>query len=299
VTPARFFGWIRGPQRTDYYGLAERSKRVPSSELAVAEAALTGGGAIAARLIRQLREAPDVYRLRAEDGTYELRVSTKLAPVRGVPRSGWRTAWIPVTTKPAGRGIEMQVVVDFSGAVELVGRTADGARWPRDWDVRREDIEAIRSRAPWFDFPTPKQLQQARAEGARRLSTWLGEPDLLIGRVGQLQIEPPATSDEIAAFESREAFALPEAYRALIELANGVEIGKLVVLGTHDAYRLDIPGPDRLVIAPPNEEGALTLAATGAVVWVAIDDETADGRIEAPDLRTWVRRQLAPRTRVT
>jgi len=188
-------------------------------------------------------------------------------------------------------------VVDFSGAVELLGRTADGARWPRDWDVRSEDIEAIRSRAPWLDFPTPRQLREARAEGARRLSTWLGEPDLLIGRVGQLQVEPAASSDEIATFERREAFDLPDAYRALIELANGVEIGRVVVLGTRDAYRLDIPGPDRLVIAPPNEQGALTIAPTGEVVWVAIDDETTDGRIEAPDLRTWARRQLARRTR--
>ena len=298
MPPARFLRWIRGPRRTDYYGLADRTKRVPISELAVAEAALTGGGAIAGRLIRQLREAPDVYRLRAEDGTYELRVSTKLAPVRDVPRAGWRTDWIPITTRQTSRRIEMQVVVDFSGAVELFGRTADGAPWPRDWDVRSEDIEAIRSRAPWFDFPTPGRLRQARAEGASRLSTWLGEPELLTGRVGQLQIEPPATRDEIAAFESREAFDLPDAYRALIELANGVEIGRVVVLGTRDAYRLDIPGPDRLVIAPPNDQGALTLAATGAVVWVAIDDETADGRIEAPDLRIWVRQQLARRTRV-
>jgi hypothetical protein len=298
VPPARLFRWIRGPQRTDYYGLADRTKRVPTSELAVAEAALTGGGAIAGRLIRQLREAPDVYRLRAEDGTYELRVSTKLAPVRDVPRSGWRTAWIPVTTTQTSRRIEMQVVVDSSGAVELRGRTADRARWPKDWGVRSEDLEAIRSRAPWFDFPTPRELRQARAEGAARLSTWLGQPELLIGRVGQLQIDAPATSDEIAAFETREAFHLPDAYRALVELSNGVEIGRVVVLGTRDAYRLEIPGPDRLIIAPPNEQGALALAATGEVVWVAIEDETADGRTAAPDLRTWVRQQLTRRTRI-
>jgi hypothetical protein len=53
-----------------------------------------------------------------------------------------------------------------------------------------------------------------------------------------------------------------------------------------------MPGPDRLVVAPPNEDGVLTLATTGEVVWVAYGDETTDGQIKAPDLRAWVRQRL-------
>lgn len=289
---ARLWRWIRGPKRTDYYGLAERTKRVPGSELAVVEAALASGGAIAERLVRQLREAPDVCRLRSDDGTYELRVSTRLAPVRDVPRQGWRTDWIPLTAAPTGRRIEMQVAVAYPGIAEILGRTADGARWPKDWSVRAEDLEAVRARAPWYRFPTTRELREARMEGARRLSAWLGDPELLVGRAGQLQIDPPATNDEMVALEHRDSFALPDDYRALLRLANGLEIGRVVVLGTQDAYRLDKPGPDRLVIAPPDEDGALTLAASGEVVWVAYGDTTTDGRIEAPDLRTWVRQRL-------
>jgi hypothetical protein len=93
--------------------------------------------------------------------------------------------------------------------------------------------------------------------------------------------------------EARAGLQVPEAYRTLLEAANGIQIGRLVVLGTADGYRLDMPGPSRLVIAPPNEDGALTLAATGEVVWVAYGDETTDGEIRARDLRVWVRQRLA------
>lgn len=291
----RFIQWIRGPQRADYYGRAEPAKRVPVSELAVAEAALAGSGPIGERLLRQLREAPTVWRLRSDDGTYELRVSTKLAAIRDVPKGGWRTGWIPLDAAPTGRRIEMQVVAAYPGIGEILGRTADGARWPKDWSVRDEDIEMVRAQAPWVTFPTTEELRLARAEGAARLSEWLAAPELLLGRSGQFQAEPPASTAEVDAFEAREAFALPDAYRTLLTAVNGFEVGRLVVLGTGDAYRLDMPGPDRLVISPPNEDGALTLAVTGEVVWVAYGDETTDGRVRAADLRAWVRQQLEPK----
>ena len=125
-----------------------------------------------------------------------------------------------------------------------------------------------------------------------RVSDWLGDPEILNGRIGRLEVEPAATSAQIRELETRESFPVPEAYRAMLEAANGIQIGRLIVMGSEDAYRLDIPGPDRLVIAPPNEDGVLTLAAMGEVVWVAYGDETSDGQIEAADLRTWVRERL-------
>jgi hypothetical protein len=284
---------IRGPQGTDYYRAAERTKHVPAPELALAGAALAGGGPIAERLLRQLGEAPDVYRLRREDGTYELRISTKLEPVRDVPRSGWMSDWIPVRVVPSGRPVEMQVGAAWPGIASILGRTEDGARWPKDWHADTGDIAAALAKSPWVVFPTAKELRDARAVGSARVSAWLGAPELLKGRIGRLEIEPRATSDQIRDLTTRENFPVPEAYRTLLEAANGIEIGGLVVMGAEGAYRLDLPGPDRLVIAPPNEDGALTLAPTGEVVWVAYGDETTDGQIEASDLRTWVRDRLA------
>jgi hypothetical protein len=73
-------------------------------------------------------------------------------------------------------------------------------------------------------------------------------------------------------------------------MANGIGIGSLDILGTNDAYRLDIAGPARLVIAPPNEDGTLVLTESGAVEWIDIDDVAATGTVQAPNLRTWVRR---------
>jgi len=51
----------------DFYQRAERSRAVPAAELAVADAVLADGGPTARRLATQLREASDVYRLRAPD----------------------------------------------------------------------------------------------------------------------------------------------------------------------------------------------------------------------------------------
>ena len=289
-------GWlirrIRGPQRNDFYGVAEQTKRVPEPELAIAEAALAGGGPIAERLLRQLREAPHVYRLREDGGTYELRISTKLEPVRDVPRTGWMSSWIPATALPLGRRVEMQVGAMWPGIASILGRTEDGGRWPKVWQVDANDIGAVRAQGPGVVLPTAKELRDARTEGSARVSAWLGEPDLLKGRIGRLEVEPPATSEQIRVLTARQNFAVPEAYRRLLEAANGIEIGRLVVMGTEDAYRLDMPGPDRLVIAPPNEDGALTLALTGEVVWVAYGDQTTDGQVEAKDLRDWVRQRL-------
>jgi hypothetical protein len=291
----RFVRWIRGPRGTDFYALAERAKRVPSAELAVAEAALTSSGQIGERLLRQLREAPDVWRLRSGDGTYELRVSTTLAPIRDVPRSGWRTEWIPLEVAHTGRRLEMQIVAEYSGIGGILGRTSDGAQWPKEWAVRVEDIDLVRKQAPWLRFPTVAELKDAREDGAARLSAWLEAAELLRGRRGSLRVEAPATNEEIDGLAERESFALPDAYRALLTRVNGFELGRLVILGTGDAYRLDIPGPDRLVISPPDEDGALTLAPSGEVVWVAYGDETGDGQLRATDLRSWVQQQLARR----
>jgi len=107
-----------------------------------------------------------------------------------------------------------------------------------------------------------------------------------------LRADPAASDDELAAFEARESFALPDAYRDLLQVANGIGIGSLDILGTNDAYRLDMPRPARLVITPPNEDGAHVLTEAGAVEWIDIDDVAATGTVRAPDLGTWVRRRL-------
>ena len=289
--------------KTDFYDLAKRAPRVPPAELAVAESALAQGGPIAERLIRQLREGGasagrwgrlSVWRQIAEDGSYELRVSTR-DPVRDVPRAGWTSDWIPVSAMPAGRALELRVVMPQAGIVELLGRTLDGRPWPKTWEVGSDDLESIRARAPWLRLPTPAEIREARARAVAIVEEWLGESGVLKGKRGVVSVEPPAATEAIEAFEAAQGFTLPAAYRALLELADGIEVGRHLVFGTKDAYRLDMPGADRLVITPPDETGAIVLAPSGELLWIDIDDRTTDGRVLALDLRQWLRKHVSPR----
>jgi hypothetical protein len=277
---------------TEFYDLAERTRGVPAPELAVVEAALRGSGPLGARILRQLREAPSAYRLRSDDGTYELRVATydHLA-LRDAPSEGWVSDWIPITTADTARSIELRVCVDF-GLAMLRGRTTDGTTWPRVWEASSADIKRIASRAPRLALPTPQELRAARAGAAATVARWLGDTELLRGRRGIVTAGPAATNDDVRAFESRERFTLPEAYRSLVLVANGIRVGRLDVLGMSDAYRLDMPGPASLVIAAPDEDGALVIDEAGAVVWVEMGAATTEGRVVAPDLRAYATAKL-------
>jgi len=140
-------------------------------------------------------------------------------------------------------------------------------------------------------------MRAARASAVAAIEAWLGRDGALRGRRGVVRADPPASDGEVAAFAAKEAFALPEAYESLVRRADGVEVGRSIVMGTRHAYRLDMPGPPRLVIAPPNEDGALTIAESGEVVWVELGDETTDGRVVASDLRQWLTTKLTRRTK--
>jgi hypothetical protein len=274
-----------------FYESAETLRRIPDGERAVAEAALDGDGLIAADLLAQLRRPPDVWRRIDPDGRMELRISTT-AGIAGVPRSGWRSRPIPVRAMPGDRVLELTLVVPQAGILELEGRALDSRAWPRSWSVAPASLEAIRAGRPWLVLPTPAETVAARAGAISIVEGWLGAPGALTGARGVVAVEGPATPETIAALEAAQGFPLPEAYRALLLVANGVEIGDLAVLGTDDAYRLDMPGPDRLVIAPPDEDGALVLGADGSVRFVAVEATTGEGVIRGPDLRTWLRGAL-------
>ncbi len=282
----------RVPRGDDFYDLAERERRIPEAELAIAEAALARGGPLEERALRQLRETPEVSRLRSDDGSYELRIVTNDdLRIRGVPRAGWASDMIPVETTD-GAHLELRIQIHEAGIVGLSGRAKDVARWPRAWQVSATTLDQVRVRGPWLNLPTPAELKVERARAAAVIGDWLGDTDLIRGRRGILRADPAATEEILVAFESRESFRLPDAYRHLLRVADGIGIGSIDVLGTHDAYRLDIPGPARLVIAPPDEDGALVLDESGAVVWIDTDDQQGIGTVRAPDLRTWLAKRL-------
>jgi hypothetical protein len=282
---------LRAPVHDDFYGQAKHGRHVPAAEIAVVEAALVDGGPIATRLIRQLQEAPDVYRLWSPSGAYELRVSTRIL-IRDVPRQGWSSRWIQVESASPARLLEMRIQVDRSGVIGLAGRTNDGQPWPRTWSATDDALAAIRGNAPWLRLPTIAEIRAERARVAEAIGGWLGDSMLLRSRRGLLRCDPPASGEAIQALQVREQVSLPRDYVELIAVADGLEVGTLAILGTADAYRLDIPGPPRLVICPPDENGAMALDEGGQVVAIDIDDPSARGRVVATDLRAWVRRRL-------
>jgi hypothetical protein len=171
----------------------------------------------------------------------------------------------------------------------------DGRPWPSTWSIDPADLDMTRRAAPWMSVATPAEIGATHAGAIEIVEAWLGTPGLLGAKRGVIAIEPPASAEVIAAFEQAQAFDLPPAYRDLLLLADGIEIGSIVVLGTSDAYRLDIPGPNRLVIGAPDEEGAVVLAPSGEVRFVALGDPTSEGRLRAPDLRAWVRTRASSR----
>ena len=276
----------------DFYSAAEQVKAVPSGELAVAEACLSDGGPVAERAIRQLREARSVYRLREPAGSYELRVvSTDHLLIRGTPRSGWSTPSLDLDTTD-GRRLELAVTIQRAGFVGLSGQAVDGARWPRLWNATPATLASILDRAPWIDLPTPTAIRLECERARAMLRDYLTDPSALPLRLFSISADPPATDEAIETFEAQSAFTLPPAYAELLRRANGVEIPMRVVLGTRDAYRLDLPGPKRLVISPPDEDGAVVLLESGAVEFVTIDSPDGAGRPVAGDFRSWLAQEI-------
>jgi hypothetical protein len=280
------------PRGTDFYDLAERESRVPEAELAIAEAAAAGGGPLAKRALRQLRETTTAYRLRSAGGSYELRIVVfENLVIRDVPRAGWTSGWIAAETAE-GRPLELRFEIVEAGIIGLSGRTPDGLAWPKTWQVTPTRLDEIRAQGPWLQLPTPTELKADRVRASEVIRAWLGDPTLLRGRRGVIRAEPPVSNEALSAFATRESFKLPEAYRGLLEVADGIQVGPIGILGTRDAYLLDIPGPTRLVIAPPDEDGVLVLNESGAVEWIATDDRDGVGKTRAPDLRSWLAARL-------
>jgi hypothetical protein len=283
-------------RRTDFLGLARQVTKVPQAELAVAEAALAGAGPIGEELLAQLRDAAAAFRLVNADGTYELRVSTR-GRISFVPRTGWRSNPIPIEALPGNRQLEMQLDIGAQGVIGLLGRTLDGRKWPWTWSPAQGTLESIRARAPWLRLPTPEEQRAARTAAIEQIEAWLGEPGFLGRRRIAINAEPPASEDELRALEVNQHFTLPDAYADLLRRADGVDVGPLSILGTADAYRLDMPGPPRLVISPPDESGAVVLDGDGRVRHVDATQRTSEGRVVGPDLRSWVHRRLTRRER--
>ena len=208
-----------------------------------------------------------------------------------MPRDGWRSRSIPVETT-AGRRLHVELVVHEAGIIGIEGTTEDHERWPADWRVATDVLRAIEERAPWLALPDEEAMREGRVRAAQVVRGWLAPKAVVTLDGHRIVVRPPATEADLDSLVERSTFALPEAYATLLRSTDGVDIDGLSVLGTADAYRLDIPGAPRLVICPPDEDGALVLDLDGRVVHVDIDDPAGIGRALAEDLRSFVASRL-------
>lgn len=278
---ARLFGF----GRSDFYGAADRAHKVPIGELEVATAALLRGGPIADGLLRQLREAPDVYRLRESNGRYELRISATIE-VAGVPTDGRASAMIDVETVD-GRALGIRLVLHEAGIIGLHGVARDGRRWPNDWRPTAGSIERLERGAPWLRLPTHDQVLQDRSHARAAIAAWLGSSvDEL--RSVEIIADPPALARTVAALGDREQVRISPDYEAFLLTTDGARIDGHTLLGTRDAYRLDIPGATRLVIEPPTDDGVVVIDEAGRVLRIDLDGPN-EGDVIADDLQAYVR----------
>ena len=119
-------------------------------------------------------------------------------------------------------------------------------------------------------------------------------PGLAAAAADELRIYSPATSIAIGELELRTASRLPEAFRDFLAVSDGIDVGPIHVLGTGDAYALDMPGRDGLVIAwEPDalDDKVMVVRRTegdATVYSIAVHDTAARLMPRAPDMRAFV-----------
>jgi hypothetical protein len=194
-----------------------------------------------------------------------------------------------------GRLVRIQVGLDGGGFVGLRGNTVDRSAWPRTWTIRDVDLQAIRDAGPWIDLPTAAAVRLEREAIRERIRRWLGDDRALPGLLFSVDGAEPASDAAIENLGRRVGFPLPAAYVHLLRGSNGIAVFGVAILGTLDAYPFDGPGPARLVISPPDENGAFVLDATGAVEWIPVERPSSPGIRVAADLRLWFATRLGER----
>jgi hypothetical protein len=199
-------------------------------------------------------------------------------------------SWADACARYANPPAPMTVLTLMGLYASLRGMVETIMGGDRDFSGRAERVRAV----PLAELrlPTADEVLTEHRRAAQVIERWLADAGLGDAGLGDrwpgLSAEPPASDVAIQAFEAREGFVAPTAYRALLRVANGVDLGHITVLGTSDVYRLDMPGPSRLVISPPDGRGTVVLRESGAVEWIDLDDPAGIGQILAVDLRTWV-----------
>lgn len=153
-----------------------------------------------------------------------------------------------------GRRLEFKVKLLRGGFFGyLIGTAVDGGDWPRDWTLSEQFESKEMEENVYLSLP-PAEIDSAQLD---QLITWLAEQ---VGTVEDVVLFPPATNRDVDHLVAQEEVKVPPEYKKFVSITNGMDVGKTQILGTKDAYRLDVPGyGPSLVVASLGEDGVIAV----------------------------------------
>jgi hypothetical protein len=212
-------------------------------EIAALQLVLAGDDPRFGVLLEQLRTAPEVRRRHPTPDRVTVS-PTSAANHLWFPLEVRRleSAWVPAVDSVSGRGLEFRAVVVRSGFLEaLEGRTADGDPWPARWRLDPPTHSGQMTAA--LVLPSLAELDAEHVLAREGLERWLGAE-----LATDVEVFPPPSEAAIARREADLGVRFTPGYRELLTITDGIEARDIRVLSHRDAYRVDDPRFDGLVV---------------------------------------------------
>ncbi len=258
----------------------KRGERLTSSEVAVIRALLPKHDRRAEPLLQQALDPPEVHRELPAANSCKVRIPYIKHDRYAINAPQEVTSPpITVTDSASGRQLRFTVKILRGGFLnDLVGVAQDGEPWPFDWSVDEAKLGEWGA-GQLLNWLPPEMSTLTRVKVLEQLAAWCDvDPGKLCAFADDiLWVSPPASDDGIRLAEARLRSRLPAEYREFVRICDGIAIrhGRpYEVLGTSDAYRLDlngIPGSPFLVVTVLYEDGVVAVDAAGVTVLLGPD----------------------------
>jgi hypothetical protein len=237
-----------------------RSSGFTLAEMQVLEELIPPSSLHSFNLLEQARQAPEVVRRKEGAAGYRATIPYLRSDAFLIETDlTIESTVLEIEDAATGRRLQFSTGILPGGFLRgLSGTAADGRRWPEKWSVREGSVRRSSDSKAWLDgIRTEADHRTARIE----LAQWCGIELLRLTDDPNLRLRAPASYDEIAACEVRLGSRLPEAYRDLVAITNGLSVQRIrryEVLGVEDLDYLD-DARQWIVLAPLHEDGCVAL----------------------------------------
>lgn len=258
----------------------KRGERFTSSEVAVIRALLPDHDRRTELLLQQALDPPGVHRELIAVNSCKVRIPY-IKHERYAIDAPQEVASPPIIVKESASGRELRFTVKVlrGGFLnDLIGVAQDGHLWPLDWSVDEAQLAECGARQ-LLNWLPPEMSTLTRTKVLEQLAAWCDADPVKLRAFDDdiLWVSPPASDDDIRLAEARVSSPLPAEYREFVRICDGIAIrhGRpYEVLGTSDAYRLDldgVPGAPFLVVTVLYENGVVAMDAAGVTVLLGPD----------------------------